>query len=727
MDDNQVMQKLKDILIATQSEGLIALSIVIGVTASVLFLYPTQDSFVTAFHDKTAYLLTILAVIIWLIRDRYPVGTWVAIMGVTLAVFLIRVFRPEWEVTFILIIPAILSAGYLGTWGSVSYGLICSFLIGLLFKLSVWNSPYEFIAALAIVWGSLGSVWIILRPYRTTTNESWYYYNQSRELLEKYRDNQLELSQMNHELKQAYAGLARLNKVVIASQKEAEEARQAKESFVANVSHELRTPLNMIIGFSEMISRSPQTYHKKLPGELLADISAIQRNAEHLSRLVDDVLDLSKLDTGYFRLNLSLCSVRDLIYSAVEGVRSLFELKGLYIHQEINDNLPGVTCDETRIRQVLLNLLSNAGRYVDQGGITITAQMESYKVIIGVSDTGPGISEEDQKVLFEPFHQLDKPYQSYKGGTGLGLSISRRLVELHGGQIWLQSEVLKGTTFYFSLPVVSIPEQEPGIMRWYSPYIDTNDKDRKHRRMINDLKNCYLFIDPENRLSKLAGRLWSDIEVETAPNYEEAVTRMGSAPPQALVINQPFNPDKDDIRKWMNALPFDVPVFLCDANEPQMISERFGVHKFLVKPITRDILLKAVSEIPGDIQKILVVDDETECLQLFIRMLSTTGKDYQFFRAENGERALSIIRQDHPDLILLDLILPGINGLDLLPILRKEPGCQDIAIIITSAQDPHLEPLSSLHLTLLRKGGFSGKQILETISNLIQPPTAPHA
>ena len=214
------------------------------------------------------------------------------------------------EYPLILVIPSALAAGYLGIRAGILYGLGSSLVIGLLINRNMGFSPADIFPALGSIWITLLIIALILRPYRTLTHESWFYYNQARELLEKYRDNQLELGQMNKEVIQAYSELARLNKVVIASQKLAEEARQAKESFVANVSHELRTPLNMIIGFSEMISRSPQTYHKKLPGDLLADISAIRRNAEHLSRLVDDVLDLSKLDAGYFRLNLSNCSMR---------------------------------------------------------------------------------------------------------------------------------------------------------------------------------------------------------------------------------------------------------------------------------------------------------------------------------------------------------------------------------------------------------------------------------
>jgi len=721
MNNNQISQKVNEILIETQSEGLVAISILIGITACVLLLYPGNNSEATSTFDRLGLLLTGLTVLIWLTRNKYPAGTWATILGTTLAIFIMHGVHLEWNILFILVIPSALAAGYLGIRAGILYGLGSSLVIGLLINRNMGFSPADLFPALGCIWITLLCIGVILRPYRTITNESWFYYNQARELLERYRDNQLELGQMNKELVQAYAELARMNKVVIASQKLAEEARQAKESFVANVSHELRTPLNMIIGFSEMISRSPQTYDKKLPGELLADISAIRRNAEHLSRLVDDVLDLSKLDAGYFRLNLSYCSIRDLILSAVEGVRSLFELKGLYIHFYIGENLLGVTCDETRIRQVLLNLFSNAGRYVEQGGIGITARMDVSKVVISVADTGPGISEEDQKVLFEPFQQLDKPYHSFKGGTGLGLSISRKLVELHGGQIWLTSEVGQGTTFFFSLPIVSFGETDPGILRWISPYSELGEKDRKNRRLINAFKNSYLFIDPEHNLSKLAERLWNDSEVEIAENLEGAIKRIAVSPPQALIINQPFDPQPDEIRKCINALPYDITVFLCDAREPQLVSERYGVLKFLVKPITRDVLLKSVFDIPKVIKKILVVDDETECVQLFTRMLSSAGRDYQLFRAENGERALAIIRQEHPDLVLLDLLLPGINGLDLLPILRNEPGGLDIAVIITSAQDPHLEPLSSLHLSLLKKGGFSGKQLLETISNLVTP------
>ncbi|MCP4534139.1 MAG: HAMP domain-containing histidine kinase, partial [Delftia sp.] len=264
----------------------------------------------------------------------------------------------------------------------------------------------------------------------------------------------------------------------------AEEARRAKEEFVANVSHELRTPLNMIIGFSEIITESPQVYGASLPPALLADIGAIQRNSRHLSRLVDDVLDLSQIEAGRMALNKEWASLPDIIGAATLAVRPLFESKGFYLETDIPPDLPPVFCDSTRVRQVLINLLSNAGRFTERGGVRVRIERAENEIVISVSDTGPGIGVEAQQKLFEPFQQLDSSIRRRHDGSGLGLSISKRFVEMHVGKMWIESQVGVGATIYFSLPLETPLPAIPGggsALRWFNPYQPYEKRTRRSK------------------------------------------------------------------------------------------------------------------------------------------------------------------------------------------------------------------------------------------------------
>ena len=200
----------------------------------------------------------------------------------------------------------------------------------------------------------------------------------------------------------------------------AEEARQAKRQFVANVSHELRTPLNMIIGFREMITQAPQVYSDELPASLLSDIAAIQRNSQHLSQLVNDVLDLSQIEAERIVLSREWASAQETVEEATTSVRALFDSKDLHLETDVPPDLPDVFCDSTRIRQVLINLLSNAGRFTERGGVRVRVGREADRLVVSVEDTGPSIAKEDQDRIFEPFQQLDNSIRRRHGTRLVG-------------------------------------------------------------------------------------------------------------------------------------------------------------------------------------------------------------------------------------------------------------------------------------------------------------------
>jgi signal transduction histidine kinase len=228
------------------------------------------------------------------------------------------------------------------------------------------------------------------------------------------------------------------------------EASQHKSQFLANMSHELRTPLNAILGYTELIADG---VYGQPTGKMLDVLKRLESNGKHLLGLINDVLDLSKIEAGELKLDLadySLESVAQTVHSAVEPLAAD---KKLTFKTEVAPNLPKGLGDERRLTQVLLNLVGNAIKFTDAGGITIRAGASNGSFNVSVQDTGPGISATDQAKLFQEFQQADNSITKKKGGTGLGLAISKRIVELHGGKIWVNSAIGEGSTFAFTLPI----------------------------------------------------------------------------------------------------------------------------------------------------------------------------------------------------------------------------------------------------------------------------------
>jgi signal transduction histidine kinase len=233
------------------------------------------------------------------------------------------------------------------------------------------------------------------------------------------------------------------------------EASQHKSQFLANMSHELRTPLNAILGYTELIL---DEIYGKTPEKMRSVLERVQRNGKHLLGLINDVLDLSKIEAGQFTLTLADYSVKDVVHNVFSAVESLANEKKLALQVEVPKNLPVGRGDERRLTQVLLNLVGNAIKFTDEGEVSVKASANNGAYMVSVCDTGPGISTADQGKLFQDFQQADNSATKKKGGTGLGLAISRRIIEMHGGRIWVESSLGHGSTFAFTVPV-AVQEQ----------------------------------------------------------------------------------------------------------------------------------------------------------------------------------------------------------------------------------------------------------------------------
>jgi len=634
-------------------------------------------------------------------------------------------------------------------------GLVISsvLLLSLTSLLPTMSTGYE---AGIIIGGALTGIlgWASTQTVLTVTQWSLFYFEQARQRMEEAYEQRIELKQTQQDLVLANRELARLSDRLKAMYQVAEEARQAKEEFVANVSHELRTPLNMIIGFSEMITQSPYVYGAKLPPALLADITAIQRNSRHLAGLVNDVLDLSQVGAGRMALSKEWASVRDIIDEAGLAVRALYESKGLFLHIAVSPDLPLVFCDSTRIRQVVLNLLSNAGRFTEGGGVRVKAWLNEGDVVVSVTDTGLGIPSKDQKRIFEPFQQLDSSIRRCHGGSGLGLSISKQFVEMHQGKMWLESpptlpidestEILEvcagdelrmgdkgiGTTIAFSLPLETrlptVLTRGDEIKRWFSPYTayEYRVRTRRSKAPLSKVPPGFVLLETGEELQRLFSRYLNGFETVSVRDIDEAVRELSQSPAQALVVNTPPFEEMLAPKERLARLPYATPAVSCWVPGCDDAARRLGVVRYLVKPISQKALLSALEELGDQVESVLLVDDEPEVLQLFARMLSSSQRGYRIMRAKSGERALSLLRERKPDVMLLDLIMAGVDGFEVLRQKSQDPAIRDTPVIVISSRDPSGEPIVSDTLTVTRGGGLSVSELLaciQVVSDVLVP------
>ncbi len=267
------------------------------------------------------------------------------------------------------------------------------------------------------------------------------------------RQAQADLERTLRERDQLNDRLIRQSDELAAARAAAETAYRSKSSFMATMSHELRTPLNIIIGFSSAMVDHPEVYDgEQLPASVVADLSEIRRSGQHLLGLINDILDLARVEAGRLELNKTPLPLAPLLDEMLRTAQGLLHERPVLLRREYRGALPTVPADEVRVRQVLLNLVSNACKFTRQGEVALGARVDEREVIIWVRDTGIGIADSDQARIFNQFEQVESVDTRQHAGTGLGLSISRWLVDLHGGRMWLESELGKGSTFYFSLP-----------------------------------------------------------------------------------------------------------------------------------------------------------------------------------------------------------------------------------------------------------------------------------
>ena len=568
-----------------------------------------------------------------------------------------------------------------------------------------------------VSWVSACLFWLTARPVAVTLEWAWQSYADAREKQDQLRQQRGELNRTVKSLNEAYDRLERVNYELERARQAANQARQLKSQFAVNVSHEIRTPLNLIIGYGEMMVSAPQSYDgQMLPTAYREDAVAIYRNAKHLSDLVDDILDLSQVDAGRMALHREIVPLERIIAEAVETVQVLFAQKGLALTSKLPPQLPPIFADRTRLRQILINLFTNAWRFTDQGGVEVQAVIDDRDFVITVADTGIGIAPEDLPHVFDEFWQGSDPHHQ-AGGSGVGLALSKRFVEMHNGSVSVSSKVGEGTTFVLTIPrsttIADMPlptpwetwarVRAPGIER---PSVAVVTKEKDIVALFERYFDNYTII-PLNDVGELSPLLRARAHLDSVVVVE----------PDALAAHR--------LALMAELYVPGVPVVGCGlTNSRRSLAERLGVAEYLVKPISRERLKQTLRQLGRPVRRLLVVDDEPDAARLLARMIRSISRKYQVTMAFGGPEALRLLQDDPPDLILLDLIMPKIDGYTLIGKIKDELKLAEVSIVVVSGRDFSPRPLTCDGLVLLQSDGITVSHINEFLrhSLTLLPP-----
>ncbi|MFN8446652.1 MAG: hybrid sensor histidine kinase/response regulator [Caldilineaceae bacterium] len=575
-------------------------------------------------------------------------------------------------------------------------------------------SAGDFALILTSDWLMLGSLAVLYRLWRQAIRQLWQHYEQNRLSLDEARTRNQTLDQTLDDLRHANRQLDLLNERLAALRQAAEEAQRAKTAFVAKVSHEFRTPLNMIIGLTDLLVETPEVYGGKLPPPLLHDLGIVHRNCAHLASMIDDVLDLSQAEAARLTLHKEWADLSEDIQVAVAVVEPLLHKKQLRLDVLLPNELPQVYCDRKRVRQVILNLLSNAARYTTQGGVKIEAVVRNDDLLIYVADTGPGISDEDRERIFEPFFQAN-PQSVGQSGSGLGLTISKQFIEMHNGRLWVESEVGLGSSFYFSLPRSQpmLPIAHAG--RWIREGWMWQERVQRSPLPHQPYSTRIVVYDRTGALIPLFNNLGNgiseQIEVVERPSLAEAVAECQACPSHLLLINA-SKPDLNKLIEEARSAASDTPIAgtTISSSVDQILET--SVLEYLIKPVTRADIFEVWRRVQLPRKRVLIVDDELEVRELLIRMLLTYDNALEIFEAATGEAALQALCAYHPDLMLLDMMLPDMTGVQLIEQKLLKPTICDIPTVVISAQDPSSQPTTSPMLVTALAGGLTFEKLL---------------
>ncbi|HEY5209983.1 MAG TPA: response regulator [Stellaceae bacterium] len=504
---------------------------------------------------------------------------------------------------------------------------------------------------------------------------------------------------------------------------QAMQATVAKSRFLANMSHELRTPLNAVIGITEMLVEDAEDAGQD---SFVEPLNRISRAGKHLLHLINEVLDLSKIEAGKLELNDEDVSVGILVGDLVSAAQPLAAKNNNRLAVDCPADIGTIRADQMRLRQIVLNLLSNACKFTDKGTVSLTVarfrEAGEERIKFAVTDTGIGMTQEQIGRLFQEFTQADSSTTRKYGGTGLGLAITDRLCTMMGGAITVESTPGQGTVFSVVLPArhqMSAADQAPANQ--------AGEAMRAVASAATGRANRVLVIDDDPTVRDLMRRYLSreGFDVVTAQNGAEGIALARELEPSVITLDI-MMPGTDgwavlqELKSDPKLAP--IPVIMISILDEQQKGVTLGASGYLNKPVDRGRLaaLLANFKFAGAVRRVLVVEDDDTTRMMEGRLLK--GEGWEVMEAANGREGLDRLAEQRPDLILLDLMMPEMDGFEFLAVLRRDPDHGKIPVIIVTAADLTEEDRARLNggvSYILEKSGFEQQELLGQIRRLV--------
>ena len=479
----------------------------------------------------------------------------------------------------------------------------------------------------------------------------------------------------------------------VEARKNAEEANEAKSAFLSTVSHELRTPLTSVIGFAKIIRKrlteklfpliaENNGSVRKTMDQVAQNLNVVVSEGERLTTLINDVLDLAKIEAGKMEWHSESINMNVIIDQAIAATGAVFDNKNLKLRKNIVNGLPDIQGDKDKMIQVLINLLSNAAKFTDKGSVKCTAEHKNNEIVVSITDTGLGISKEDQGKVFDKFKQVGDTLTDKPKGTGLGLPICKEIIEYHGGKIWVESELGKGSTFTFSLPLKTAEDK----------VLNLDDVVKELKKQVfhtapnsRDRQQTIFVVDDDKHIRDLLRQELSDsgYMVKEAGNGKEAIESIRKEIPD-LVILDVMMPEMNgfDVAAILknDPLTMDIPILILSIVQDKERGIRLGIDRYLTKPIDTDELFQEVGSLLGQgksKKKVMIVDENASTVRTLAEVLQTRG--YNVVESDGVELLQKAI-DSKPDIIILNSVLS--KDQELIRTLRFEKGLENVLFMM---------------------------------------------